>query len=184
MSELYSHIQTTVDSLNSLNSHPGENFSQLDIHFLTTIASYEISHSAEGTTRFLHHIKKPFLHALVENIKERLPDTDVFSNFEIFNPLKLPDTAEDICNEKYGETQVEKLGEKYGLGDSPIISCNDLKLEWLYFRIYMLSNYSKMLMKHVLTSLATQGSTIYTAYPNLSKLAQILYARVVKYMRL
>ena len=78
-----------------------------------------------------------------------------------------------MCSEKYGETQVEKLGEKYGLGDSPIILCDDLKLEWLDFRIYMLSNYSKMLMKDVLTSLATQGSTISTAYPNLSKLAQI-----------
>ena len=127
----------------------------------------------KGPQGFLNHIQKPFLHALVKNIKERLPDTDVFSNFKIFNLLKLPDTVEDMCSEKYGETQVEKLGEKYGLGDSPIISCDDLKLEWLDFRIYMLSNYSKMLMKDVLTSLATQGSTISTAYPNLSKLAQI-----------
>ena len=51
MSELHSHVQTTVDSLNSLNSHPGENFSQLDIHLSTTLAPYEISYSPEGTTR-------------------------------------------------------------------------------------------------------------------------------------
>ena len=55
-------------------------------------------------------------------MKEWLPDTNMFSNFEIFNPLKLPDTVEDMCNENYGEAEVEKLGENYGLGDSPIIS--------------------------------------------------------------
>lgn len=90
----------------------------------------------------------------------------------IFNPLKLPDTVEDMCNEKYGETQVEKLGEKYGLGDSPIILCDDLKSEWLDFRIYMLSNCDKTSMKYLLSSLATQNSTS-TVYPSLSKLADM-----------
>lgn len=68
----------------------------------------------------MDRIQKPFLHALVKNIKERLPNTDVFSNFKIFNPLKLPDTVENMCIAKYGEVQVEELGEKYGVGDSPL----------------------------------------------------------------
>ena len=140
LAELHSHVQTTVNGLNGLNSHSGENFSQLDSDLASTLAPYNIPHSPEATSRFFfYHIQKPFLHALVENIKERLPDTDVFTNFEIFNPLKLTHTVEDMCSEKYGEMQVDKLGEKYGLGDSPIISCDDLKLEWLDFRIYMLS---------------------------------------------
>ena len=61
--------------------------------------------------------------------------------------LKLPDTVENLCNEKYGEAEVEELGEKYSVGESPIISCEDLKSEWLDFRIYMLSNCGKMSMK-------------------------------------
>ena len=65
----------------------------------------------------MDQIQRPFLNALIENIKERLPDTNVFSNFEIFNPLKLPDTVENLCNEKYGEAEVEELGEKYGVGE-------------------------------------------------------------------
>lgn len=170
LAELHSHVQTTMDGL---NSHSGENFSQLDSDLASILAPYNIPHSPEATSRFFDHIQKPFLHALVENINKRLPDTDVFTNFEIFNPLKLPDTVEDTCSEKYGEMQVEKLGEKYGLGDSPIISCDDLKLEWLDFRIYMLSSCSKKTVKDILSSLATQGSTTAAAYPNLSKLAQI-----------
>ena len=78
-----------------------------------------------------------------------------------------------MCNEKYGETEAEELGEKYGVGDSPIIFCDDLKSEWLDFRIYMLLNCGKMSMKDPLTSLATQNNTTSTFYPNLSKLAQI-----------
>ena len=103
MSELHSHVQTTVASLDSLNSHPGENFNQLDSDLLSSLAPYNISYSHEATRRFLDQIQRPFLNALIENIKERLPDTNVFSNFEIFNPLKLPDTVENLCNAKYGE---------------------------------------------------------------------------------
>ena len=68
---------------------------------------------------------------------------------------------------------MEELREKYGVGESPIISCEDLKSEWLDFRIYMFSNCGKMSMKGVLTSLATQNNTTSIVYPNLSKLAQI-----------
>ena len=86
-----------------------------------------------------------------------------------FHRIKTP-------SEKYGETEVEKLGEKYGLGDSPIISGDDLTSEWLNFRIYLLSNCGKMSMKDLLSLLATQNSTVSTVYPNLSKLAQIFWA--------
>jgi hypothetical protein len=161
-----------VASLDSLNSHPGENFNQLDSDLTSTLAPYNISHSPEATRRFYDQIQRPFLNALIENIKERLPDTNMFSNFEIFNPLKLPDTVENMCKEKYGEAEVEELGEKYGVGESPIVSSDDLKSEWLDFRIYMLSNCGKISMKGVLTSLATQNTTS-TVYPDLSKLAQI-----------
>ena len=98
MSELHSHVQTTVDCINSLNSHPRENFNQLDSDLASALASYKIPHSPEAARRIFDLIQKPFLNALVENIKERLPDTDMFSNFEIFNPLKLPDRVENICS--------------------------------------------------------------------------------------
>ena len=64
MSELHSHVQTTVASLDSLNSHPGENFNQLDSDLLSSLAPYNISYSHEATRRFLDQIQRPFLNAL------------------------------------------------------------------------------------------------------------------------
>ena len=64
------------------------------------------------------------------------------------------------------------------VGDSPLISSENLKSEWLDFRIYMLSNCTKMTMKELLSSLALQNSTatISVVYRNLSKLAQVFMA--------
>ena len=178
MSELHKHVLKTVESLNSLISNPeaGDNLRRLETDLKSTLAPYSIHHSPEATSMFFNNIQKPFLNALVENIKERLPDTNIFSNFEILNPLKLPDTSEQMAITRYGEVEIEKLAEHYGLGGVPLISSDDLKSEWLDFRIYMLSNCTKVTMKDVLSSLALQSSTISTVYPNLSKLAQVFLA--------
>ena len=79
MSELHSHVQTTAASLNSLNTHPGENFNQLDSDLGSVLAPYNISHSPEATRRFFDQIQRLFINALVENIEERLPDTNIIS---------------------------------------------------------------------------------------------------------
>ena len=81
-----------------------------------------------------------------------------------------------MATENYGEKEIEELAEHYGVGDSPLISSENLKSEWLDFRIYMLSNCTKMTMKELLSSLALQDSTISVVYPNLSKLAQVFMA--------
>ena len=57
--------------------------------------------------------------ALIENINERLPDTDIFSNFDILNPLKLPVTSQEMATENYGEKEMEELAEHYGVGIHP-----------------------------------------------------------------
>ena len=74
--------------------------------------------------------------ALIENINERLPNRDIFSNFDILDPLKLPATSQKMATENYGEKEIEKLAEHYGVGDSPLISPDNTKSEWLDFRIY------------------------------------------------
>ena len=60
---------------------------------------------------------------------------------------------------KYGEKEIERLGEHYGIGNAPLISADGLKSEWLDFRIYMLSNCTKMTMKEQLSSLALHYRT-------------------------
>ena len=85
-------MKTTIESLNTLSSNPesGDNFKKSDMDLESTLAPYNIHHSPEATSNFLNSIQKPFLKALIDNIKERLPDTNIFSHFDILNPLKLP----------------------------------------------------------------------------------------------
>ena len=97
----------------------------MDTDLESTLAPYNIHHSPEATSNFLNNIQKPFLKALIDNIKKRLPDTSIFSNFDILNPLKLPDTFEEMTTTKYGEREIERLGEHYGVGDAPLISADD-----------------------------------------------------------
>ena len=81
VSELHSHVQTTVASLDSLNSH--QNFNQLDSDLVSSLAPYNISYSHEATRRFFDQIQRPFLNALIENIKKRLSDTNVQCIFQL-----------------------------------------------------------------------------------------------------
>ena len=87
----------------------------------STLAPYNIPHSPEATSMFLNNILKSLLMALIENINERLPNTDIFSNFDILDPLKLPATSQEMATENYGEREIEH----YGVGDSPLISQDD-----------------------------------------------------------
>ena len=50
----------------------------------------------------------PFIKALITHIKEKLPDTGIFSAFSILDPNKLPSTAEDVSL-SYGEDHVQTL---------------------------------------------------------------------------
>ncbi len=83
---------------------------------LTT--SSGITHGGIGAKqRFHNQILKHFIESLIANIKDRLPDTGIFSDFEVLNPSKLPDTVEAAAESHYGEATVQKLGDHYGRGD-------------------------------------------------------------------
>ena len=174
MSEVHTHVTTTIEGLTTLIDNPeaGENFHRLTTKLQSTLAPYNIPHPPKVASAFLNNVKKPFLLALIENIKERLPDTNIFSYFEIFNQLKLPATSEEGETGKYGEEAMEELAKHYGVSESPLISSEELKSEWLDYRNYMLSNCTKLTMKEHLSSIAQQSRTISVVYPNLSKLLQ------------
>lgn len=72
MSQLNKHVSTTVESLNDLCNNPGagEYFRKLDSDLASTLAPYKIIHSLEMTTRFFDQIQRPFLQALIQDIKE------------------------------------------------------------------------------------------------------------------
>ena len=75
-------VSTTIDNLNTLSSNPetGDNFRKLDVDLESTLAPCNIHHSSEATSNFLNNIQKPFLKAVIDNIKEQLPDTDILTS--------------------------------------------------------------------------------------------------------
>ena len=74
---------------------------------------------------------------------------------------------------QYGEKEMRKLGEHYGIGESPPINCDDLLTEWFDLRVYMILNCRSKSMREMLPLLAKPDGSLSIAYPNTSKLAQI-----------
>ena len=101
------------------------------------------------------------------------PTRNFFARFEVLNPLKLPGTGEEAAQNHYGEESVQKLGEHYGSGDTPIVDSDELSTEWFDLRIYLINNCSTLSIKDVLTLLAKSDTIISTVYPNFCKLSQI-----------
>ena len=159
MSELHKHVAMTIDALTLLLTRDGIFLGKLDNDLSSSLSSFDITNGGPETKcRFQTQIRKPFL---IRNINERLPDTVIFANFEVLNPLKLPGITEEAAETHYGEVDVQKLGDHYGIGDAPIISSDDVFSEWLDLRLYLILNCSKFTMKDVLNLLAKQDTTSY-----------------------
>ena len=84
VSELNNQVKTTTESLEMLIVHPGENFVKLDADLQSSLADYNIKYSPEAKASFLREIHVPFVKALVQNIKDRLPDRTflILRNFQ------------------------------------------------------------------------------------------------------
>ena len=166
-------VKSTIQTLELLKEQNGVFTTQLDTDLSSSLAPFNIQHSSEKKERFQRCISEKFLHAMIENVKERFPDTGMYSNFEILNPVNLPQTAELGMKHKYGEKEVHKLGMFYGVGDTPLVDTEVLKVEWYDLRIYMILNYQNKTMKDVLSTLLDSTSVLSTLYPNFCKLAQV-----------
>lgn len=98
MSEVHTHVTTTIEGLTALIDNPeaGENFHRLTTELESTLAPYSIPHPPKVASAFLNNVQNHSSYIpLIENIKERLPDTNIFSYYDIFNPFKLPATPEE-----------------------------------------------------------------------------------------
>ena len=81
-----------------------------------------------------------FVTKLVQNIRDCFFDTDIFSQSNISDPKCLPKTPDEAMETNYGRTQVQKLADHYGAGDTPIIDPEQLMMEWSEHRVYTILN--------------------------------------------
>ena len=74
----------------------------------------------------------------------------------MFEPSKLPATAEEAALQKYGEVEVKVLNKQYGgYSDAALIHSSALDGEWYDLRSYLCLSCRNMSMGDVINLLAT-----------------------------
>ena len=137
-----------------------------------SLSQFAINVNADMKKQFQDKIHKPFIEALLNHIKERLPDTGIFTAFSVFDPKRLPATAEKAALQKYGEIEVEVLNKQYGNSTAALIDSNALVGEWCGLRSYLSSSCRDMSMSNVL-KLLTTNTTLQCSFPNFTNLASV-----------
>ena len=127
MSQLHLLVASTIEALELLCTSKGPRSNTLDFDLQTSLASCEVTVTPELKHQFDTRVYTPFIKALITHIKERLPDTGIFSAFSVLDPSKLPSTAEEAVSLGYGDNHVETLEKQYGQGDHAVV--DDLKAE-------------------------------------------------------
>ena len=105
--QLHQLVESTLLSLRLLLVSPGPQLVKLDSDLEGSLSQFAINVNADMKKQFQDKIHKPFIEALLNHIKERLPDTGIFTAFSVFDPKRLPATAERAALQKYGEIEVE-----------------------------------------------------------------------------
>ena len=165
-------VTSTIETLELLCTSKGPRSNTLDFADLqNSLASCEVTVTPELKHQFDTRVYTPFIKALITHIKERLPDTGIFSAFSVLDPSKLPSTAEEAVSLGYGDSHVQTLEKQYGQGDHAIV-VDDLKAEWSDLRLYLCVHCHNLSMADVLKMLTTDTALL-LAYPNFVKLAQV-----------
>jgi hypothetical protein len=171
VSQLHLLVTSTTEALELLCTSKGPRSNALDFDLHNSLVSCEVNVTPEMKHQFNTRVYTPFIKALVTHIKERLPDTGIFSAFSVLDPSKLPSTAEEAVSLSYGENQVEILEKQYGQGDHAVVD-DALKAEWSDLRLYLFMHCRTLSMADVLKMLTT-NITFPLVYPNFVKLAQV-----------
>ena len=166
VSQLHLLVTSTIEALELLCTSKGQQSNALDFDLQNSLASCEVTVSPELKHQFDTRVYTPFIKALITHIKERFPDTGIFSAFSILDPNKLPSTTEAVSLSYHAET----LEKQYGQGDRAID--DDLKAEWSDLRLYLCMHCRTLSMADVLKMLTTD-TTFLLVYPKFVKLAQV-----------
>lgn len=109
---------------------------------------------------------KKFVKKVIANLQAHFPEKPLLKAFEIFDPEKLP--TENLAT--YGGDQVSFLCIKY----AQIVDEDATQTEWESFKQNIKTNYLCHKMHKLLFFLVNTESMLHH-YPNLAKLAQILF---------
>ncbi|CAB5387263.1 unnamed protein product [Rhizophagus irregularis] len=86
---------------------------------------------------------KSFSEAIVDSIKSRFPQSNLYYSFRIFDPKLLPIKESELG--KYGDEDIKKLSDYYGIDKvdeegnvmEKIVDSDDVKQEWEVAKYYI-----------------------------------------------
>ena len=109
LSQLHQLAKSTVLSLE--HDSTGTQLKRLDVDLADSLSSFDIPVREDQKTHFKNQIFQPFVKAFATHIEERLPDTDIFAAFLLFDlhVSKLPAFSAATALESYGEAYVDVL---------------------------------------------------------------------------
>lgn len=173
LSHLKPHLKAAIDSIS-------ENFiGSTDIQPTYGIILRNFMDRKGIQSDNLPNFIKEFAKAIIEALKERFPNSELYDSFSIFDPKLLPKTEKQIST--YGLKEISILGEFYGqdkiVDDNVfpgIIDKEKLSEEWSSAKYYLQSfsersyNFTEM-WKHIFDT----DSNFISNYPIISILVQI-----------
>ena len=108
-----------------------------------------------------------FVRCVVDNLRSRFPDVELYKAAMIFDPSNLPSSDDEFCT--YGEKEVELLCTTY----SDFVDYAKCALEWDTLKQMIKSSYQTCKFDEFILKLATEES-LYVLYPAMSSLAEII----------
>ena len=139
------------------------------------LGSRNIVVKEEDKSAFLRKVYCPYLQSVIDHINARMESNDLISSMSVFDPRHLPDTEKELSN--YGMEKIRTLLNFYGVTQEgmsqPDIDAEETESEWKLFRRVVFTQYKSSTLQDVVTRLIS-SEDMSAAFPNLSKLAEIL----------
>ncbi|CAB5362607.1 unnamed protein product [Rhizophagus irregularis] len=128
------HLDTTYDAITA-------QFIGFDGSYGTHLQKYVQDYNilSENLPSFI----KSFSEAIINSIKSRFPQSDLYHSFRIFDPKLLPIKENELGN--YGNDDIKKLSDYYGVDKmddegnivEKIINSDNVKQEWKVAKYYI-----------------------------------------------
>ena len=135
-------------------------------HHTILVEETELRKQTEEKRKLEQDVAK-FAKAVIENLTNRFPNSEIIQAVRIFDPKVIPCSDSDCA--VYGEHELRLLTSQY----SSFVDHNLCSLEWDTLKHCMKMSYSKHSLREFTLKLATD-ETLITHYPSLSKLAEII----------
>ena len=120
------------------------------------LKEYTITVTDTNKQHFRERMQHKFVDAVIDQLRQRLPDCEELSAFTLLDPQKVPSqTEEKEAFQKWGTDQLAILECKYADGENPDISKEAVQSEWTSLKHMLSSTYQNLNMRSMLKLLVS-----------------------------